>query len=207
MKSNYPKGAERVLVYETTGRVVPEGKIPIEVGAIVVNVTSAAILGRYMSEGIPLISKRVTVDGGAIKNPSNVRALIGTSIKDLVEFCGGYKSEPKKILYGGPMMGIAVYDDSYTILKNTNAIIALDGSQVEMYAETACIRCGGCVRTCPLNLMPLRIEDCFLRDDIDGLIQYKVNLCMECGCCAYACPAKRQLVQTNRLAKRKLPKV
>jgi len=207
LKADYPKGAEKVLIYETTGRIVPEGKLPSDVGVIVVNVTSAVFLARYMKDGVPLISKRVTVDGGAVKTPQNVNALIGTSIKDLIEFCGGYKSEPKKLLYGGPMMGLAVYDDSYPILKNTNAIVAFDKSQVEMYAETACIRCGRCVRACPLNLMPLRIDDCYNRNDIEGLRAHKVNLCMECGCCSYSCPAKRHLVQTHRLAKAKLPKV
>jgi len=202
----YPKGAEKVIIYETTGRITPEGKLPADVGVIVVNVTSAAFLGQYMRNGMPLIGKRVTVDGEAVKTPQNVRAFIGTSIKDLLEFSGGYKSEPKKLLYGGPMMGIAVHDDSYPILKNTNAVIALSASQVKMYAETVCIRCGRCIRTCPINLMPMRIDNCYTKNDMEGLRKYKVNLCMECGSCAYACPAKKHLVQTHRLAKAKLQK-
>lgn len=204
LKSKYPQGAEKVLIYETTGRVVKEGKLPADVGVIVTNVTTCASLSNYFKDGVPLISKRITVDGGAVKEPQNVRALIGTPIKEVIEFCGGYKAEPKKLLMGGPMMGTAVYDEDYPVLKNNNAILAFDEAQVEYYAESACIRCGRCVRSCPMNLMPLRIEDCFVRNDLDGLKAYKVNLCMECGVCSYVCPAKRHLVQTHRLAKARL---
>ena len=206
MEAKYPKGAEKVILYETTGRTLPEGKLPSDVGAVVFNVSSVAFIGQYMKDGLPLVSKRVTVDGGAVVSPQNVITPIGTSIKDLISFCGGYKAEAKKLLYGGPMMGIAVRDDSYPILKNTNAILAFDAGQVEMYSESACIRCGRCLRTCPMNLMPLRIEDCFNRSDMEGLEQYKVSLCMECGSCAYGCPAKRHLVQAFRLAKAHLRK-
>ena len=201
LKVKYPKGAEKVIIYETTGRVVPEGKLPSDAGVIVSNVASVAFIGQYIKDGIPLVSRRVTVDGGAVASPKNVIAPIGVSIKTLIEFCGGYKSEARKLLYGGPMMGTVIRDDSYPILKNNNAILAFNAAQAEMFSESACIRCGRCVRSCPLNLMPLRIEDCFNRDDMDGLERYKVNLCVECGCCAYVCPAKRNLVQTFRLAK------
>jgi len=201
LKSKYPQGAEKVLIYETTGRVLGEGKLPADIGVIVTNVTTAACMAQYFRDGVPLISKRVTVDGGAIASPQNVKVLVGTPIKEVFEFCGGYKAEPKKILMGGPMMGTAIYDETYPVVKNNNALLAFDEQQVEYYSETACIRCGRCVRSCPMNLMPLRIEDCFNRDDIEGLKEYKVNLCMECGCCAFACPAKRHLVQTHRLAK------
>lgn len=204
LKSKYPQGAEKVLVYETTGRVVPEGKLPADVGAIVSNVTTIAKLARYLRDGLPLVSKRVTVDGGAVKEPKNVKALIGTPIREVLDFCGGFKAEPRKILLGGPMMGTAVYDENYPIVKGTNAILAFDESQVEEYSETDCIRCGRCVRACPFDLMPLRIEEAFNKNDNDALERYKVNLCMECGCCAYACPAKHHLVQVNRLAKGRL---
>lgn len=204
LKSKYPQGAEKVLIYECTGRVVPEGKLPADVGCVVSNVTTVAGIAQYLRDGIPLIQKRITVDGGAIAEPKNIVVPIGTPIKDIAAFCGGYKGELRKILMGGPMMGTAVYDDSYPVVKNNNAILFLDAKQVEDYSETDCIRCGRCVRACPMNLMPLRIEDCFQREDDEGLAAYKVGLCMECGCCAYACPAKRHLVQVHRLAKVRL---
>ena len=204
LRSQYPQGAEKVLIYETTGRVVPEGKLPGDVGVIVVNVTTAACLVRYLKTGRPLTSKRITVDGGAIRQPKNVRVVIGTPISAVAAFCGGYSSPPAKILMGGPMMGVAVYSEDYPIVKNTNALLFFGQNEARGERETACIRCGRCVQSCPMNLMPLRIDDCFERSDIDGLRRYKVGLCMECGCCAFACPAKRHLVHTHRLAKVRL---
>lgn len=201
LKSRYPQGAEKVLIYETTGRVVPEGKLPADVGVIVANVTTAAKLAQYLRDGVPLITKRVTVDGGAAKQPANVLVHIGTPIREVLDFCGGFKAEPRKILMGGPMMGTAIYDVNYPVLKNNNALLAFDESQVEGFDETDCIRCGRCVRSCPMSLMPLRIEDAYNREDTDALEKYKVSLCIECGCCAYSCPAKRHLVQVHRLAK------
>jgi electron transport complex protein RnfC len=204
LKSKYPQGAEKVLIYETTGRVVPEGKLPADVGAIVINVTTAASLERYLKDGIPLIKKRITVDGDAVKEKKNILAPIGTPIRDVLEFCGGAVGEVRKVLMGGPMMGITLYDIDYPVMKNNNAILFFAAGQVEEYDESPCIRCGRCARACPMNLMPLRLEDAFNKEDLEGLAKYKVNLCIECGCCAYACPAKRHLVQVNRLAKARL---
>lgn len=201
LPAKYPQGGEKVLVFNTIGRIVPEGKLPIDVGAVVINCTTLAAVAKYIKTGFPLCEKCVTVDGSAVNSPKNVIAPIGTSLKDVFEFCGGFKSEPKKVLYGGPMMGISVPDLEQPILKNTNAVLAFNSKDAKLPNETPCIKCGRCVANCPLNLAPADIEAAFRLKDTEALGELKVNLCMECGCCAYVCPANRPLVQANKLAK------
>ncbi len=197
----YPQGGEKVLIYNTTGRVVPEGKLPIDAGAVVINCTTLAAVAKYIKTGMPLVEKVVTVDGSAVREPRNVIAPIGASMQSLFDFCGGFKSEPKKVLYGGPMMGIAVPNTDFPVMKNTNAILALDEKDAVLPEPTACIRCGSCVDACPLRLMPAAIEAAYNKRNVDKLRALHANLCMECGCCSFVCPAKRMLVQTNKLAK------
>lgn len=202
LEEKYPQGAERVLIYETTGRTFPPGKLPADAGVIVLNVSSAAVLEKYMQTGRPLISKRVTVDGNAVRTPKNVMALIGTSLDDMIEFCDGFKRIPKKILMGGPMMGRAIYDDGKALIKNNNAILAFDEEWAALPRETECIHCGRCVRVCPLKLLPTELSKAYTNNDVDMLKKLNVMLCMECGCCSYVCPAKRQLSFINRLGKK-----
>ena len=197
----YPQGGEKVLIYHATGRIVGEGKLPIDAGVIVMNCTSLADMGRYFLTGMPLVEKCVTVDGSAIKDPKNVLVPIGTSLKDLIDFAGGCKAPAGKVLYGGPMMGISVPDLEQPVLKTTNAVTAFNEADARTPDPTACIRCGSCVDHCPLNLMPAEIERAFDKKDGRELEKLKVNLCMECGCCAFICPAHRPLVQVNKLAK------
>ena len=204
LASRYPQGAEKVLIYEATGRTMPEGKLPVDVGALVMNVTTISVIAQYFRNGMPLINKRITVDGDAVTTPKNVMVPIGTPISDILNFCGGAKKEIAKILTGGPLMGSAVCDKDFPILKNSNAVLYFSKDIAATPEESACIRCGRCIRACPINLMPLRIEEAFVRDELDELKKYKVNLCIECGCCAYVCPARRQLVLTNRLSKNRL---
>ncbi len=200
----YPQGAEKVLIYHTAGRVVPEGKLPMDVGVIVINCTTIAFIAKYLRTGMPLVEKCVTVDGSAVRNPQNVIAPIGTPVGAIFEYCGGYKTEPKKILLGGPMMGIAVPNDSFPLLKNNNAVLAFDAKDAAEKVETPCIRCGRCASVCPFFLQPAAIEKAYKTENVATLEALKVNLCMECGCCAFACPAKRELVLTNKLAKKML---
>lgn len=201
LKSVYPQGAERVVIYETTGRVVPPGKLPADAGVLVSNVSTIVALQRYIETGMPLVSKKITVDGNAIKNPKNVEVLIGTPINELIGFCGGYRRVPKKIIMGGPMMGRAIYDDSIAIIKNNNAILAFDEEWATVPKETACINCGRCVKACPMMLMPTTIFKAYDKKDVEALKKLNVTLCMECGSCSYVCPAKKQLSFMNRLAK------
>lgn len=197
----YPQGGEKVMIFNTIGRIVPEGKLPIDVGAVVINCTTLAAIAKFIKTGMPLVQKCVTVDGSAVSEPKNVLVPIGTPMKDVFDFCGGFKKEPKKVLYGGPMMGIAVPDLDVPVLKNTNAIIALSEEDAVLPEPTACIKCGRCISHCPLRLMPADIESAYNAEDCELLAKLKVNLCMECGCCAYICPARRPLVQVNKLAK------
>lgn len=201
LPSVYPQGGEKVLIYHTTGKVVPMGKLPIDVGVIVSNSTTITTIGKYLKTGIPLTEKCVTVDGSAVDKPQNVIVPIGTSLNDVFKFCGGFKSEPQKVLYGGPMMGITVPDLNAPILKNTNAVLAFAEKEAKEPKTTACIKCGACVNHCPFGINPTLIAKARKNNDIEGLVKAGTELCMECGCCSFVCPAKRPIVQNNRLSK------
>jgi len=204
LPSVYPQGGEKVLVYHTTGRKIPAGKLPIDVGCIVLNCTTLATIGAYLRTGMPLTEKCVTVDGGAVKNPQNVIVPVGTSIEDLFTFCGGLTDEPAKIIYGGPMMGVTVPNTSYPITKNSNAVLALTKKEAKLPKPTACIRCGACTNTCPFGLAPAAIASAYEKKDVEALNELSVVSCMECGCCSFVCPANRPLVQMNKLSKQLL---
>ena len=201
LKSRYPQGAEKVLVQACTGRRVPTGKLPADVGCLVMNITSIAFLADYLRTGMPLVRKRVTFDGTAIKDPKNVLVPIGTRISEVVEFCGGYAQPPKKMLMGGPMMGIALTDDSLPILKQNNAILAFGEKEARLQEPSACIRCGRCVQSCPMLLVPTLLEQYTEKKDVEELQKRGIMTCMECGSCAFNCPANRRLVQSIRLGK------
>ena len=201
LPSSYPQGGEKVLVFNTVGKIIPKGGLPLDVGVIVINVTTLAFIGTYLKTGMPLVNKCVTVDGSAVKEPKNVIAPIGMSIADVLEQSGGTKSEVAKALYGGPMMGLAVPSLDSPILKNTNAITAMDIKEATPPKTTPCIRCGACLNHCPLRLDPREIARAYKLGSVEDLQTLHVDLCMECGCCSYICPAHRPLVQTNKLAK------
>lgn len=201
LKSVYPQGAEKMMVQSATGRRVPPGKLPADVGCVVMNVTTVAFLGRYLRTGRPLVSRSLTIDGSAIAHPQNVRVPIGTPINEIIEFCGGYKCDPAKLIMGGPMMGISLSDDTLPILKQNNAVLAFDAATVKNKPERACIRCGRCAQVCPMSLMPTLIERYARVKDVDRLNNIGVNVCMECGSCSFSCPSGRPLVQYMRLAK------
>ncbi len=201
LKPIYPQGGEKVLIYHTTGKVVPEGELPISVSSVVTNSSTAAVVGSYLKTGLPLVKRLVTLAGGAIKTPMNVAAPVGTRIGDLIDFCGGLNGEPDRILLGGPMMGVAVPDTDTPIMKNTNAVLALTKTETKAPETTPCIRCGACGEICPFGINPAKIARAFSNNNMEALLPLGTNLCMECGCCSYVCPASRPLVQTVRLAK------
>ena len=205
LPSTYPQGGEKVLIYNTTGLVVPEGKLPADVGCLVMNVTTVAAMAKYAQTGMPLVEKCITVDGSAVKNPMNVIAPVGTRIADLLDFVGGVTEDVGKVLYGGPMMGVAITSPEEPVLKNTNAITALTRRDALDYKVTACIHCGRCVSACPMGLNPTAFAKAMnipeLENRVERLNDANIGLCIECGCCSYVCPAKRPLVQNNRLGK------
>ena len=201
LPSRYPQGAEKVLVWAATGRKIPPGKLPMDVGCMVMNTASIAFLSRYIKTGKPLVSRSVTIDGTAVAHPQNVRLPLGTPIADAITFCGGYKTEPKKLLMGGPMMGLAFTDDALPILKQNNAILAFAEEDALLPPERACIRCGRCNAACPMNLLPTALENHARAGHAEELERLGAMVCMECGCCAYSCPSGRPLVQFMRLAK------
>lgn len=195
----YPQGAEKVIAYNATGRIIKEGEFPSNQGIIVMNVSTASFLNRYFKTGIPLIQRRITIDGDAVKSPCNVIAPVGTSVAELLEFAEYEKDKVKKVLTGGLMMGTCLYDINTPVTKTNNAIIALK-KQTEK-VQTNCIRCGRCINACPMGLMPTELEKAYKAKNSDMLNSLKVNLCMNCGSCSYVCPAKRNLAETNQLAK------
>lgn len=203
LPTQYPQGAEKVIIYSATGRKVPLGKLPSDVGCIVMNVTSVATLYRFIKTGMPLVAKRVTVDGTAVTEPKNVIVPIGTPIKELLEFVGTVDEEADEIIMGGPMMGIDVCEETAVVEKRNNAITVMKSHDTPKV--TACIRCGRCASSCPMKLYPASVDGAitFAPEKLKNL---NVNYCMECGSCSFVCPANRPLTQTMRLAKSMLRK-
>lgn len=200
LKQIYPQGAEKSIIYATTGITVKAGKLPADCGVIVMNVSSVGFLGQYLANGMPLTTKRITVDGDAIKKPANLVVPIGTPIEDVLNFCE-VEDGVKKILMGGPMMGLPVNQLNTPVIKNNNAILAFHSNEIREENVSNCIRCGNCVSVCPMNLMPTLLEKSYDRRDAAALNRQGIQLCINCGCCSYVCPAKRNLAQKNQLAK------
>ena len=201
LKSKYPRGAEKLAVEAATGRRIAPGKLPYDAGCVVMNVSSAAFIARYLKSGKPLVSRTVTVDGPAVARPKNVRLPIGISAGEAVDFCGGFTGEPYKLIIGGPMMGAALARTDTPLQKKDNAVLAFLKEGLRVKRETACIRCGRCSVVCPMRLTPALIGEAVKTKNIKALDSLGVSVCMECGSCAYACPAGKPLVQFLRLGK------
>ena len=196
----YPQGAENVLVHNVTGRIVPRGKRQTDVGVMLFNVTTMSKIGHFVRTGMPLTTRRVTVTGDAIARPQNVKVVIGTRIRDIIEYCGLAK-EPHKVVVGGPMMGNAQIDLDYPLVRQNGGLLVFSEDAMEQPTTTACIRCGRCTNSCPMQLSPIAIKKAYKTQDADRLDELMADLCMGCGTCSYVCPAKQPLTQTSKLAR------
>lgn len=201
VKTKYPQGDERQLVYALTGREIPTGKLPADAGCVIFNVETASAIWYAFSLNRPLIERRVTVDGDCIAVPSNLLVPIGTPYSALIAACGGLTSVPARVISGGPMMGFAQWDIELPVTKGTSALLVLGKEAGSSLEDAECIRCGRCVRGCPMHLMPNYIAAFSRRGDCERAEEYGALSCVECGTCSYVCPARVPIVQYVRMAK------
>ncbi|MBK1644083.1 electron transport complex subunit RsxC [Thiocapsa imhoffii] len=203
--TQYPSGGEKQLIRILTGREVPSHAIPARIGIVCQNVGSAAAVADAVLRSRPLVSRIVTVTGRAIADPRNVEVRMGTPIADVIDFCGGLRETPRKLLCGGPMMGFALQDTQAPIIKPSNCILALtEEESPDPGSALACIRCGRCAEVCPAKLLPQQIYWHARAKDLDRVQDYNLFDCIECGCCAQVCPSHIPLVQYYRYAKNEI---
>lgn len=201
LKTKYPQGSEKQLIMAVTRRAVPLGGLPMNVGVAVSNVGTIAAVARAVQKGKPLTHRVVSITGGGIENPKNLLVPIGTPIRELFDYCGGFKRSAVRVISGGPMMGFAFTNFDAPVTKGTSGITVLTAEDVAKSKETACVRCGRCVDACPMNLVPTKIALAARNQDINLAQHYNIMACFECGSCAYTCPANIPLVQLIRTGK------
>ncbi len=202
LKTKYPQGSERQLIYATTKRAINSSQLPADAGCVVNNVDTLCAIYNAVYFGKPLMERIVTVTGDAVADPRNFRVHTGMSYAELVEAAGGFKTEPAKIISGGPMMGFALFDLNVPTTKTASALLALTEDEVSKYKPTACINCGMCLEACPGRVMPKVLAECAEHGDYERFEKLDGMECCECGCCSYVCPAKRQLTQTIKSARK-----
>jgi electron transport complex protein RnfC len=201
LRTGYPQGAEKQQVYSVTGREVPRGGLPMDVGCVVENVGTAFAVYDAVVNGRPLVRRVVTVSGDAVARPANLLAPVGTPYAELVAACGGATGNVAKVVSGGPMMGFTVGGLAVPTAKTTSGLLLLSPRQVSCFTSHACISCGRCVDACPMRLNPADLSQCIEADDIESAGQMALMDCIECGACAFICPARRPLVHHMRRAK------
>lgn len=195
LKTKYPQGAERQLIFATTGRAINSSMLPADAGCVVDNVETLIGIHNAVINGKPLMERIVTVSGDAVKEPGNFKVLFGTNQRELVEAAGGFASEPEKVISGGPMMGFAMFTLDTPITKTSSSILCLTKDEVAANEPSACINCGRCVEVCPSRIIPSRLADFAEHHDEESFTKWEGLECVECGSCSYVCPAKRQLKQ------------
>ncbi len=204
LRVRYPQGAEKQLIYALTGRKVPAGGLPMDVGVVVQNVGTAAAVARAVVDGTPCYERVTTITGTPVVRPGNWRLRVGTTFARALELAGGTRGETAKVICGGPMMGQAVYSLETPVMKGTSGIVLLAPAEITQYAGHPCIRCGRCVDACPMGLMAGTLSVAIENERFDLAEAGFVLDCIECGCCAYVCPARRPLVQHLRRAKQEV---
>lgn len=204
LKTKYPQGGEKQLIKAITGKKVPSGGLPSDVGAIVLNVDTVTNISRAFRTGMPVIKRVVTLSGDCMSEPQNFEVRIGMPVSDLIEKAGGLTKEPQKVIIGGPMMGTAQYTLDIPVIKTTSAILAMSKATKVYDSNKACIRCGRCVKHCPMNLMPLYLNKYISEGNLNMAEKYNVLDCMECGVCAYVCPGRQSPVYNIRAAKQQI---
>ncbi|MGN7611086.1 electron transport complex subunit RsxC [Magnetococcales bacterium HHB-1] len=197
----YPQGGEKQLIEVVTGKQVPSGGLPIDTGVIVHNVATATSIRDAIIDGIPLISRVVTITGKGIQKPQNVETLFGTTVQSLIDFCDGFKPEVNRVVMGGPMMGVSLNTLEVPVVKGTSGILALTKEESVSRPEQACIRCASCLQACPISLMPTEMAWLARHDQLDQLLEYNLLDCIECGSCSYVCPSNIPLVHYFRYGK------
>lgn len=200
LKMKYPQGDEKQLLKATINREIPSGKLPLDVGAVVVNMGTSYAVYEAIVYGKPLFERTVSVTGECIAKPCNVTAPIGTKVCDLVAFAGGFSEEPDKMVSGGPMMGFAFFDENTPIAKGTSGVISIKDKKD--YKQTACLSCGRCVAHCPIGLMPTKLYALITNGKYEEAMKNSLMDCKECGCCSYSCPAHLDLVHAFKTGKK-----
>lgn len=193
LKTKYPQGSERQLIYATTGRAINCDMLPADAGCVVNNVDTVISIYNAVILGRPLLRRIVTVTGDAIAKPQNFSVRIGTNYSELIEAAGGFSKQPEKIIAGGPMMGMALFKLDVPVTKASSALLCLSEDEVSLNEPSACINCGMCATVCPGRVIPKKLAECAQTGDEEGFVQNFGMECCECGCCSYICPAKRQL--------------
>jgi electron transport complex protein RnfC len=201
LKTKYPQGAEKQLIKAVLNREVPPKGLPFDVGCLVGNVGTAFAIYEALFEGKPLYERVVTVSGDCVAEPSNLSVRIGTSVGDLADICGGFKKEPGKVIFGGPLMGLAQFTLDAPVIKGTSGIVFLSKEEMDELPELNCIRCAKCVDVCPARLIPTDIARLVKKERYRDALDYNIEDCMECGACSYECPSRIPLLQWIRIGK------